>query len=338
MISLEREAGVLSISQDGGPSAQAPPTQRLEIAKIDIRFGSLRLASPQAVRRLRVQIQSEGRIRDPLLVSTEVEQKYTVLVDGFKRLRVAQELGLSDVCVQLSQLDAIHAKAAILHRNQAREGLCEIEEAWIVRSLQQEQGMTQAQIAQLLRRHQSWVSRRLSLVQTLEERLQQDVRLGLLSVTTARELSVMPRGIQLQAAQAVSDHQLSSRQSVLLAKRLRDASDPQATQEVLANPWRYLASDNAKRTNRTSSSDPRLSEAGNQLRRALLSWEDSCGHLTRELRRRPTAIEAQVLAPVLQGALKAGKRTLKQLEATHTICNLSSPEQPQESAGEAAHA
>jgi ParB-like chromosome segregation protein Spo0J len=343
MTSREVEAGDLSAAPAAGPlplvsSVSAPgpvsteaarisSAQRVEIAQIDLRFRSLRLSSPQEMRRLQESIHSEGRIRDPLLVSTGVEAKCWVLVDGFKRLSVAQELGLSHVWVQAAQLDVTHAKAAILQYNQAREGLCEIEEAWIVYSLSYEHGKTQAEIGQLLQRHQSWVSRRLGLVEALEKSLQQDVRLGLLSATTARELSLMPHGIQLQAARAVSDHQLSSRQSERLVKRLRETSDPQAIQEVLKDPWRYLASEAAVPTSpKASGNDPRLSEAGNQLRRALLSWQDSCTYLERQLRRRPSTTEAHVLASVLHDTLKAGKRALKQLEAVHKVC--SSPPTP----------
>jgi ParB-like chromosome segregation protein Spo0J len=341
MSSRELEAGELSVAQPGGPPPDAPSAsvpgpastdagrtssaQRLEIAQIDLRFSRLRLPSPQQRRRLQASIQSEGRIREPLLASTGVEEKSPVLVDGFKRLCVAQELGLTYVWVRTVQLDAAHAKAAILQYNQAREGLSEIEEAWIVHSLCKDHGMTQAEVARLLQRTQSWVSRRNSLVETLEERLQEDVRLGLLSVSMARELSLMPRGIQLQAAQAVSDYQLSSRQSALLVKRLREASDPQAMRAMLGDPLRYLASDVTKSAT-TGGNDPRLSEAGNQLRQALLGWQDSCGRLARELRScHPAATEAHVLLPVLQQTLQAGKRVVKQLGAIHKTCSEQPP-------------
>jgi ParB/RepB/Spo0J family partition protein len=343
MTSRELEAGDLSVAQPAGPSPDVPPAsvrelartsdarvsspQRLEIAQIDLRFDKLRLPSPQQMRRLQASIHSEGRIREPLLVSTGVEERLSVLVDGFKRLRAALDLGITGVWVHAVQLDAAQAKAAILQYNQAREGLCEIEEAWIVHSLRHEHGLQQIKIAELLKRRPSWVCRRLQLAEQLDESLQKDVRLGLLSPTIATLLSQLQRCNQLAVAQAVRDHQLSSRQSVLLVKRLKDGPDPQAMREVLRDPLRYLASGSAKRA-RTPSNDPRLSEAGNQLCHALLSWQDSCGILARELRRRPAATDAHVLAPVLKDALKAGQRAYKQLEAMQRVCS-SQPSAPQ---------
>jgi ParB/RepB/Spo0J family partition protein len=344
MTSRELEGGDLSAAPAAAPVPDVSPAnipgpastdaarisspQRLEIAQIDLRLSRLRLPSPRETRRLQASIQSEGRIREPLLVSTGVEEKSPVLVDGFKRLCVAQELGLTYVWVQTVQLDAVHAKAAILQYNQAREGLCEIEEAWIVHSLRHEHGLQQIKIAELLKRCSSWVSRRLQLVEELDKSLQEDVRLGLLCTSTARELVQLPRGNQLQAAQSVRDHQLSSRQCAQLVQRLKDASagDPQAVREVLEDPLRYIAPGSSPKPKRAMGNDPRLSETGNQLRQALLGWQDSCGRLARELRSgHPAATEAHVLLPVLQKAQQAGERVVKQLAAIHKACSEQPP-------------
>jgi ParB-like chromosome segregation protein Spo0J len=306
--------------------------QRLALADIDRRFASLRLAGPEELRRLRASVQREG-IRDPVVVSGGVEAHRSVLLDGFKRVRVAEELGLAQVWAQAVPLDAAQAKAAILHCNQARPGLCEIEEAWIVRSLCREQGLRQAQVGQLLGRDKSWVCRRLKLAEALDATLQDDLRLGLLSATAARELAQLPRGNQLRAAAAVRDHQLTSRQSARLVEQLRQTSDPVAVREVLADPLRYLAAETQAAS--ASPCDPRLSEGGNRLRRLVLSWEGICGHLTRSLCRYAPAglepAEARVLGPVLQQASSAGRRVTEQLEALEIRSGLHEP-------GGAAHA
>lgn len=297
-----------------GSSPYPASLRQLDIAQIDLRFKSLRLASPQDIRRLKAAIQSDGRIREPLLVSTGVAESSSVLVDGFKRLRVAEELGLQQVSVQQMQLDVARAVAAILQYNEARHGLCHMEEAWIVHALR-EQGMKQADIAELLKRPDCWVSRRLALAKSLEPSLQDDIRLGLLSATTARELVQLPRGKQLKAAQAVREHHLSSRQSTRLVRRLQqaEACDPQASRDLLEDPLRYLAANGPKSV---SASDPRLSEDGNRQRRVLISWQDACAHVSRELRRHPAVADAQVLVPVLKDAVRAGEEALRQLKAT----------------------
>jgi len=294
--------------------------RELELSQIDLRLSSLRLNNPRDLQRLQESIHSERRIRNPVLVSTDVEPGRWVLVDGFKRLRVAQDMGLRHIWVQTAQLDVVHAKAAIMQCNQPREGLCKLEEAWIVHSLC-EQGLMQTEVAKLLRRDKSWVCRRLKLAEELEESLQSEVRRGLLSATIACELSQLQRCNQQPVAQAISDHQLSSRESAQLVRRLRNARTPQVVREVLDDPRRYIA-ENA--TKHASDRDPHLSEDGNRLRHILLNWERVCGQLSRALRRASVA-EARILAPLVQDAITAGTQALRELEATHSSCSVQLP-------------
>lgn len=289
--------------------------QRLALPEIDRRYAPLRLAAPEQLRRLRGSVQREG-VRHPVLVSCAVEAGRWVLLDGFKRVRVAEELGLKELWAQVVRLQVSQAKAAILNCNQARPGLCEIEEAWIVRSLIREQGLRQGQVGELLGRDKSWVCRRLRLAEALEPALQDDLRLGLLSATAARELARLPRGNQPRAAEAVRDHQLTSRQSAQLVERLLETADPLAVREVLADPLRYLDTATGERMPRR---DPRLSEGGNRLRRLLVSFDGLSDQLTRGLSRyAPAGLrreEARVLAPVLEQAMGSGRRASEQLQA-----------------------
>jgi ParB/RepB/Spo0J family partition protein len=289
--------------------------QRLALPEIDRRYAPLRLAAPEQLRRLRGSVQREG-VRHPVLVSCAVEAGRWVLLDGFKRVRVAEELGLKELWAQVVRLQVSQAKAAILNCNQARPGLCEIEEAWIVRSLIREQGLRQAQVGELLGRDKSWVCRRLRLAEALESALQEDLRLGLLSATAARELARLPRGNQPRAAEAVRDHQLTSRQSAQLVERLLETADPLAVREVLADPLRYLGTGTGESMPRR---DPRLSEGGNRLRRLLVSFDGLSDQLTRGLSRyAPAGLrreEARVLAPVLEQAMGSGRRASEQLQA-----------------------
>jgi ParB-like chromosome segregation protein Spo0J len=297
-------------------------TQQLEISQIDLRFSRLRAEDPQEQLRLYVSVQSEGGVREPLLVSTGVEESRWVLVDGFKRLRVAQKMGLTHLWVQTAQLDGAHAKAAMVHCNQPREGLSKLEEAWIVRSLCRDHSLMQIKVAELLKRDEAWVCRRLKLARDLHESLHEDVRQGALSATTACELSQLQQCNQQPVARAVIKHDLSSRECKQLLQRLRDTHDEQAAREVLEDPRRYL--DPGGSTTCTRGTDPRLSKEGNRLRRALLSWPGVCGRLTEDLRRVPAA-DARILAPLIQEAVTAGARAVRQLEATHSSCSVHLP-------------
>jgi ParB/RepB/Spo0J family partition protein len=287
----------------------------LALTAIDRRFAPLRLIALADLRRLRASIEREG-IRHPVLVSTAVEPERSVLLDGFKRVRIAEEFNLANVWAHCVALDAAQSKAAMLHANQAQRGLSDVEEAWIVRALVREHGMMQVAVGELLGRDKSWVCRRLKLAEALEAPLQEDLRLGLLSASAARELARLPRGNQLRAAGAVRDHQLTSRQAAQLVERLLATDDPAARREVLADPLRFIV---VEQPNVVAAADPRLSERSNQLRRLLLSFDGVSSHLSRSLSRHApaglAADEARVLGPLVHQALLSGRRATEQLKS-----------------------
>jgi hypothetical protein len=72
--------------------------------------------------------------------------------------------------------------------NQGARRIHVLQEAWIIQALVREDGLSQLEVAELLGRHKTWVCRRLALLEKLALQVRQDLQLGLLSVTAAREL------------------------------------------------------------------------------------------------------------------------------------------------------
>jgi len=137
-------------------------------------------------------------ILSPVLVATAVEATRIVIVDGFKRVRIATDRGDAAMWVRRSSLDATGATGAMVAANAGHSGLCELEETWIVRSLCRDHRLTQVEVGKALRRDKSWMSRRLMLAERREGVRQDDIRLGLLAPTVARELARLPRGNQVR--------------------------------------------------------------------------------------------------------------------------------------------
>jgi ParB-like chromosome segregation protein Spo0J len=175
-------------------SAQMPPPPASErtvaLDELGGTLSALRLCEQEAVGRMRESLAREGQLT-PLVVYASTPMGMEV-VDGFKRLRAAQQLGWAWVRVRELAVSGVAAKAALMTLNGGR-GLAELEEAWLVRSLYREDGLTQPQIARLLVRHKSWVSRRLLLAEGLEEQVAIDVRLGLLAAGAAAAVARLPR-------------------------------------------------------------------------------------------------------------------------------------------------
>ena len=156
---------------------------------------------------------------------------YEVL-DGFKRLRAARSLKWSCLWVQVMRLGAVQAKLHLCQSNRAG-GLTEIEEAWVVRSLYREDGLTQPEIGRLMVRNKSWVNRRLLLAEALGEELQVDLRIGLISATTARELCRLPRDNQQEVATTVKQRGLTTRQTQTLVEAWLAAPTESARESLL---------------------------------------------------------------------------------------------------------
>jgi len=289
--------------------------EELALDELDLRFAPLRLHSPAGVARLKASVEREG-IRQPVIAATEVEPGRRVLVDGFKRVRVARELEIGRLAVTLLALDTPAALAAMLRSNAAHRGMTALEEGWIVRAMCREHGLTQAIAGALLGHHPSWVCLRLRLVEQLDEALKDDLRLGLLPPAVARELGRLPGGQQMSAAKVVREQGLSSRQAARLVQKLVATEDPRVRLEVLADPRRFVAPAPDEPAAKAPT-DPRLSAGGNDLRRSLLGWEGAAWRVSRSLMTHaPTGLRAgdkRVLAPLVGQAVAAGRRTLERL-------------------------
>lgn len=185
------------------------------------RFAALRLREPSALERMQRSLSRHGQLSP---IATFEQAGQLELIDGFKRLHAAHALGWSELRMQLMALTPTEAKLAVVTLHNGH-GLTELEEAWLVRSLYREDGLSQPEIARRMHRHKSWVSRRLMLVEGLDEAVQADVRLGLLAPRAAVAVAQLPRGNQAEAARLAVRHGMTFRQTELLVTRLLSLAD-----------------------------------------------------------------------------------------------------------------
>lgn len=192
------------------------------IATLGDKHASLRLRSPQAQRQMRASLERHGQLT-ALAVYTHADDQLEI-VDGFKRLRAARELGWKELRVRTIGDDAVKAASSIVLLNEA-QGLTELEEGWICRLLHREHGLPQHEVGRWLGRHKSWVCRRLLLVEALEESVQAQVRLGLLAPRTAAEIARLPRGNQAAAAEVGIRRGLTTAQTARLVRAVLACPD-----------------------------------------------------------------------------------------------------------------
>lgn len=190
----------------------------MPLSEIGERYLRLRLIRPKAEASMVDSIKKYGQLV-PVVVSRPEGERYE-LIDGFKRLRACRKLGFKNLKARI--LDGNHraSKAAIIHLNWKARSIVDLEEAMIVHSLYREDNLTQVEIATLLGRDKSWVSRRISLIERLSDEVQSDIRLGLIGISAGRELARLPRGNQKAALSCITKHSLTYRETAKLVSML----------------------------------------------------------------------------------------------------------------------
>jgi len=271
---------------------------QVAVTDLDERYQRLRLPQPRLMKAIVASMRRYGQL-SPVVVC---ERKETLaVVDGFKRVAAMRQLGQELVAVRCLPLCERAAVAAVYGLNFGARRLVDLEEALVVRELVREQGLTQADVGSLLSRDKSWVSRRLMLIERLCEQVQDDVRVGLIPVSVAREVARLPHGNQPEVAASVRRHGLTSRDAARLVRLFERTSDRGAQEDLLDAPRTAL--ETAHGPGRAAPHDPRLDKLGNRVRRQALSVSEGLVRLEQMLPQDPGAQwsrpERQILGQVL---------------------------------------
>lgn len=147
---------------------------------------------------------------------------------------------MTTLSVRLIDVDDRRAKAAIYGLNQTGRRPHELEEAWIVRALVREDGLSQPEVAELLGRHKSWVCRRLALLEKLSTDVRQDLEVGLLSATAAREIARLPAGNQSEVVDVTRREALSGEELRGVVRLLLESVTAEQKMFVLTKPREAL--------------------------------------------------------------------------------------------------
>jgi hypothetical protein len=232
----------------------------LQWTEIGDHYGRYRLHQPEAERAMARSLERYGQL-SPVVVCRR-EGGYE-LIDGFKRLGAVRVLAsMRTLSARLLEADERTAKAAIYGLNRAGGRTRELEEAWIVHALVREDGLSQVEVAELLGRHKSWVCRRLALIERLGPEARDELRVGLLSPTAARQLVRLPQGNQAEVLQLMQREALSGTELAGVVDLLLECPGRSQQEYILGRPREALAQ---LKGAVLCARDPRLSEAGNQV-------------------------------------------------------------------------
>lgn len=210
-----------------GPETQAKEEiTLLPIAKIEPRPDQPRKRFDEvALAELSESIQEYGLIQ-PITVRP-LESGYYQIIAGERRWRASRMAGLNEVPVRVITADEQRAMEMALVENLQREDLNPIEEAKGYKTLLDEYGMTQDEVAQSVGKSRPAVANAMRLL-ALTDAVLKLVEDGTLSAGHARALiPIEDSKTQLEAAQIVIEKGLSVRKTeALAAQLLQNASKP----------------------------------------------------------------------------------------------------------------
>jgi hypothetical protein len=284
----------------------------LALESLDERLQRYRLVQPKLERQMTQSLKDYRQV-SPIIVC-ELEG-LVVLVDGFKRLHAARSLkGFTHLNARTLEVDEQSAKAALFNLNRIVGRPVELEEAWIIFALVREDGLQQTEVATMLDRHKSWVSRRLALIERLCDEARESLRLGLLTPTQARHLIRLPRGNQKAAMSSSTAASLTSRELSGVVELLTACSTTEQTDFVLSKPREALRQSQIECVHHW---DPRMSTSGNRVAKRLAMLLDCLAKMNSWLRYTGRAeLQAMDREPLTGGFVKLAQETTLVHEAT----------------------
>jgi ParB/RepB/Spo0J family partition protein len=268
--------------------------QAIKPESIDESFSRFRLTTPGQVQAIQRSLESVGQLH-PVIVR-QAGARFQLL-DGFKRFFASRLLQWESLQARVAEVDDVTAKVMILTYNGQGTSLADFEQAQVVYSLKKEHLLGQEEIARLLGKSVSWVSRRLSFIERLEETVKVHLKLGKITPTHARELAHLPRGKQSDFLKQTIGHNLTSRQVGLLVKKYLQSKTKEEQSWLLSHPLEVIE----KATLEGEIHDSRLSLQGNRLLKAsrmLAHYQHVfIGQVTNPPIKELDALEQEILTP-----------------------------------------
>lgn len=214
--------------------------RRIEICHLELRYAHIRVHNPEVALRLATSLQQYGQII-PVLVVPAKHPKY-ILIDGYLRVAAAKHCGKDTLLAQIWYGKEQEALIHILAKTGERKWDV-FEEAGLIKELHIQHQLSQRQIAEQLGKDQSWVSRRIALLDTLPEEIVQSVKRGNISCWAAtRVLTPMARANIEHAralAQSLMKEKISTRKLFIFFHHYKK-SNRKTREKMVRKPQLFL--------------------------------------------------------------------------------------------------
>lgn len=157
---------------------------------------------------------------------------------GENELEILKEMDVSKADVFVTRLkDRSDTCKVILLLSSLQKGLNALSEGLILRELMKTGGYTQKELAENLMKSKSWVSKRLSLAEMLNERVSEMVLSKQLCPASAQDISRLPKDVQHRFAMGVYEKNIPKSTVERLVTAYNSKTTPEAVKhEIIKNP------------------------------------------------------------------------------------------------------
>ena len=215
--------------------------QALEFHQLDRRLEHLRVRNPARFRRLLASLAETGQ-QTPIVVISQASQY--LVIDGHQRIAALLQLRRDTVdAVVLDTMSEAEALLLVRSLRMNSEPETALEQGWLLAEMEDRFQCSIEELARRFDRSTTWVARRLSLVETLPESVQQLVREGRIAAQIAmRYLAPAARIDPEQCermAQIFAQQYWTTRQAAEFYNAWRNAKGL-ARERILAEPALFV--------------------------------------------------------------------------------------------------
>jgi len=220
---------------------------------------------------------------------------------------------------RMLEIDLSQAKVLLLSYNRLHQSMEAWEEAMVLNDLQKTHSLDQKQLSALTGYSRSWVSRRLSLIDKMDEAVSSQIMMGVLTSSHARALTRLPRGNQCEVARAIANFALTSRQSDALVEAFLKANDEPRQRYILTHPEHILSK---SQEGEQEPYDARLSTYGNDIMHSMgyvsQSVQIMLCKLSDQRMAKLAVTEKVIIAPELQKVSQCCKKLAESITCLQT--------------------
>ncbi len=214
--------------------------KRIEIAHLDLKYLHTRIHNATAIGRMSESMERSGQISPVIVVPANAFG--FMLMDGYIRVAALKRCGKDTVSAQVWQCSEQDAMIQVLARTQDRKWEF-FEQAVLIHELKIHFQLSHRQIAEHLGTTKSFVTRRLVLLDNLDDEMRQHIRSGKLSMWSAARVIAPLARANPQHAKILTDsvvkEAMSTRELATVFKHYK-ISNRKTRMEIVSRPQLFL--------------------------------------------------------------------------------------------------